>query len=37
MENLYNEREEERLADPRMAALRDFWRPAPPNGAGRRK
>ncbi len=37
MENLYNEREEERLADPRMAALHDFWRPSPPNGAGRRK
>ena len=37
MENLYNEREDERLADPRMAAFRDFWEASPPNGNGRRK
>ena len=37
MENLYNEREDERLADLRMAAFRDFWQAAPPNGNGRRK
>ena len=29
MENLYDEREAERMADPRMAGLRAFWRSAP--------
>lgn len=29
MESLYDEREAERMADPRMTDLRAFWRSAP--------